>query len=202
MNPILLWNLYSFRHELKYVALVFLFVLLLPIVAILVATQTGIDVVSDSLAEFDEVTQVIQLKNPLNGSVYKEISGTFLWPTAGVITLEFGESSIYQPFHAGIDIAGKRGDPVAAFMKGTVTYAGGISWGYGNHVIIDHGDNISSTYAHLSKIYVSKGDPVEQGQIIGIQGDTGWATGPHLHFETRLFGIPVNPRVFLGSSSE
>lgn len=201
MNLPLLWSLYSFRSELKYVAGVFIGVLLLPIIAILVVTQTGIEIVSDSLAEFDEITQTIQLKNPLDGSIYKEISGSFLWPTNGVITLRFGQSSIYQPFHAGLDIAGKRGDPVAAFMKGKVTFAGGISWGYGNHVIIDHGDNISSIYAHLGKISVAKGDEVEQGQIIGTQSDTGWATGPHLHFETRVFGIPVNPMIFLAGAT-
>jgi len=198
MNPILLWQLFSHRKELKYVATTFLLVLLLPVLAVLVITQTGIEVVSDSLVGFNEIRVTVQIKNPLDGKVIKELTGPFIWPVQGVITLEFGESSIYQPFHTGIDIAGKKGDPVYAFLKGKVIYADGISWGYGNHVIIDNGDNITSVYAHLGRIYVSKDDEVKQGQLIGSQGDTGWVTGPHLHFETRVFGIPVNPRVFFG----
>ncbi len=197
MNPILLWQLFSHRKELKYVATVFLTLLLLPVLAVLVITQTGIEIVSDSLVGFNEIRLTVQLKNPLDGKVVKELSGPFIWPAQGVITLEFGESSIYQPFHTGIDIAGKKGDSVYAFMKGKVIYADGISWGYGNHVIIDNGDNITSVYAHLGIISVSKDDEIKQGQLIGSQGDTGWVTGPHLHFETRVNGIPVNPRVFL-----
>jgi len=66
-------------------------------------------------------------------------------------------------------------------------------------VIIDHGDNITSIYAHLSRMYVNKGDKVSFGQVIGEEGQTGWATGPHLHFQIDVWGIPVNPRVYLGS---
>jgi murein DD-endopeptidase MepM/ murein hydrolase activator NlpD len=83
-------------------------------------------------------------------------------------------------------------------MKGTVIYADELSWGYGKHIIIDNGNNISSLYGHLSKIYVTKGEEVKQGQIIGAEGSTGWSTGPHLHFQVDIYGIPVNPRTFLG----
>jgi len=117
--------------------------------------------------------------------------------------LEFAQSSLYQLFHTGIDIAnpnGYIGDPITPFMDGTVIYEGEIFWGYGKHIIIDHGDNITSVYAHLDKIYVFKGQKVKIGDQIGTMGETGWVTGPHLHFEIRLYGIPVNPRVFLGSS--
>jgi len=200
MNPILLWQLFSHRKELKYVATTFLLVLLLPVLAVLVITQTGIEVVSDSLVGFNEIRLTVQIKNPLDGKIVKEISGPFIWPLTGRITLEFGESDLpYQPFHTGIDIATKRGDPIAAFMPGNVIYAGEISWGFGRHIIIDNGDNITSIYAHLDKIYVEKGQKVKQGQIIGTEGSTGWSTGPHLHFQTNIFGIPVNPRVFLGN---
>jgi len=82
-------------------------------------------------------------------------------------------------------------------MDGIVTYAGEIFWGYGKHVIIDHGNNVTTIYAHLNKIYVYKGQKVTTSDVIGGQGKTGWATGVHLHFETRVYGIPVNPRVFL-----
>lgn len=198
MNPILLWQLYSHRRTLYYVSLAFILVLLLPFVAILAITHTGVQVVSDQLAEVDINTQAVVLKNPLNGEANITLYGPFIWPTTGVITLSFGESDLpYQPFHTGIDIAGKKGDPIGAFMKGKVIYAGEISWGYGKHIIIDNGNNVSSLYGHLDKINVKVNDEVRQGQIIGLEGSTGWSTGPHLHFETRVFGIPVNPRVFL-----
>jgi len=84
-------------------------------------------------------------------------------------------------------------------MDGKVIYAGEIFWGFGKHIIIDHGDNITSVYAHLSQIYVYSGQDVKMGQIIGEEGTTGWSTGPHLHFQINVFGIPVNPRTFLGN---
>jgi murein DD-endopeptidase MepM/ murein hydrolase activator NlpD len=199
MNPFLLWNIVSFRKELLYVATTFILILLLPLVGIIVITQTGINAVSEQLAVLDTASKVVQLKNPLNGTVYKELEGPFIWPVTGRITLEFGDSSIFQPFHAGIDIASKRNDPIGAFMPGKVIYAGEINWGFGRHIIIDHGDNVTSVYAHLEKISVKKGDDVKQGQVIGTQGKTGWATGYHLHFETRVMGVPVNPMVFLGN---
>lgn len=198
MNFFLAWNIFSFRRELVYVGGTFLFVLLLPVIAVIVLTQTGINLVSDTLAELNEVTQVVELKNPLDGSVYATVDGPFSWPTTGVITLEFAGSSKFQAFHTGLDIAGKRGDPITPFMKGKVIYTGEISWGFGKHIIIDNGNNITSIYAHLDKILVAKDQEVKPGDIIGSEGSTGWSTGPHLHFETRVFGIPVNPRVFLG----
>jgi len=75
-----------------------------------------------------------------------------------------------------------------------------LSWGYGNYVVIDNGNNVTSLYAHLSKIVVTKGQNVQPGDVIGLEGQTGWATGPHVHFETRVFGIPVNPRTFVGGN--
>lgn len=199
MNPLLLWNIFSFRQEIKYVVTTFILVLCLPFIAVIALTHTGVDVVSDQLAVSTK-NESVEIKNPLNGTVLKKIDGPFIWPIQGRITLEFGESDLpYQPLHTGIDIAGKSGDPVVAFMKGKVIYADEIAWGYGKHVVIDDGDNITSLYGHLSKIYVSKGEDVSQGQVIGLRGSTGWSTGPHLHFETKVFGIPVNPRIFLKS---
>jgi murein DD-endopeptidase MepM/ murein hydrolase activator NlpD len=84
-------------------------------------------------------------------------------------------------------------------MEGTVTYAGEIFWGYGRHIMIDHGDNITSVYAHLDRIFVYKGQKVYVGDTIGNMGSTGWSTGPHLHFEIRVYGVPVNPRAILGN---
>lgn len=198
MNPLLLWQVYSERKTIFYVALTFCFILLLPFAAVLTITNTGIQLVSDQLAVGNSSNESVTLKNPLNGQETITIPGPFTWPTEGYITLEFGESSLYQPFHTGLDIAGKRGDPIQAFMKGKVIYAGEISWGYGKHVILGHGNNITSIYAHLDSVWVKVNDEVSQGQVIGTEGSTGWSTGPHLHFETRVYGIPVNPRIFIG----
>lgn len=199
MNVFLAWNIFSYRRELAYVTTAFIVVLLMPVLAVIVITQAGINVVSDTLVELNIVDQVVEIKNPLDGSLFTTIKGPFAWPTQGIITLEFARSSLYQPFHTGLDIAGKRGDPVTPFMPGRVTYAGEISWGYGKHVIVDHGNNVTSIYAHLDRILVAKDQEVYPGDILGTQGDTGWSTGVHLHFQVNVFGIPVNPRVFLGS---
>jgi len=197
MNPIFLWNLFSFRRQIKYVAITVVLLLSLPIIAVIFLTHVGVKQVSDELA-VSTSGQSIEIKNPLNGTVLKKITGPFLWPIKGRISLEFGVSDLpYQPLHTGIDIAGPKGDSVVAFIKGKVIYADEISWGYGKHIIVDNGDNISSLYGHLDKIYLAKGQEVRQGQVIGTRGNTGWSTGPHLHFETRVFGIPVNPRIFL-----
>jgi murein DD-endopeptidase MepM/ murein hydrolase activator NlpD len=198
MNPFFLWSIYSNRSTLWYVLVTFILVLSLPFIAVVALTQTGIQEVSDTLVTVNPNTLAVELKNPLDGKTTIKLYGPFIWPTTGYITLEFGESDLpYQPFHTGIDIAGRMGDPISAFMKGKVLYADEISWGFGKHIIIDNGNNVTSLYGHLNDIYVKKGDEVGQGQIIGAEGSTGWSTGPHLHFETRLYGIPINPRTFL-----
>lgn len=197
MNPKIVLALWSFRKELKVVLSAFLIVLMLPVIAVVLLTQVGINVISDKLVGQDPTTQNIQIKDPTSGEVVTEINPTVVWPTKGVITLEFGQSSLYQVFHTGLDIAGRLDDPVNPAMDGKVIYAGEIFWGYGKHIIIDHGNNITTIYAHLNKIYVFKGQKVTTTDVICGQGQTGWATGVHLHFETRVYGIPVNPRVFL-----
>lgn len=199
---LLVW---SFRRELTFVAISFLIILSLPVIAVIILTTTGLNIVSDKLATVDTKTEAVEIHNPKDGSVIEEIHPVVSWPVKGVITLEFGESDLpYQPFHTGIDIAnsqGKIGDPIHPFMDGTVIYAGEIFWGFGKHIIIDNGHNITSIYAHLDKIYVYEGQKVTISDVIGLEGQTGWATGPHLHFQIDVFGIPVNPRTFLGKKN-
>ena len=118
---------------------------------------------------------------------------SWLWPAYGPITSQFG------PAHPlGIDISMVVSTPVAAAMSGTVTFVGGNPCcSYGNHIIIDHGDGTETRYAHLSQFYVSAGQWVNAGDIIGASGNTGYSTGPHLHFEIRVNGVPVNPLSYL-----
>ncbi|PJB48100.1 hypothetical protein CO104_01980, partial [Candidatus Collierbacteria bacterium CG_4_9_14_3_um_filter_43_16] len=136
MNPQLVFTLWSFRKELKFVLLAFVTILMLPVIAVILLTQVGINIISDKLVDQNPITQSIQIKDPITGEVVKEINPTIVWPTKGIITLEFGESSLYQVFHTGLDIAGKLDDPVNPAMDGTVIYAGEIFWGYGKHVIV------------------------------------------------------------------
>ncbi|MFL6798501.1 MAG: M23 family metallopeptidase [Xanthobacteraceae bacterium] len=98
--------------------------------------------------------------------------------------------------HTGIDLHGSPGDPARATAEGTVT-AAGWSGGYGRVVDVDHGNGISTRYAHLSSIEVHVGQGVKAGQIVGRIGSTGRSTGPHLHYETRVKGEPVDPHKFL-----
>jgi murein DD-endopeptidase MepM/ murein hydrolase activator NlpD len=192
---------YSMRREIKALFLTIFTICLIPVLAVLLLTQVGLNIVSDALVSGDPQNAQIDIHDPKTGEVVHHISETVIWPVTGTVTLEFGESSPYQLFHTGIDIAnGKVGDPVGAFMKGKVIYADTLSWGFGRHVIIDHGYFVTSTYAHLDTLNVNVGDEVEMGQVIGTRGDTGWSTGPHLHFQINVFKIPVNPRLFLAEN--
>jgi len=202
VNLIILKSIFSLKKEIIIVSLAFLFVLLTPIITIITITQTGIEAVSNKLATQNTKTNTIEIHDPKNGNVIKTLSLITHWPTTGVVTLEFGETDLpYQLLHTGIDIAnpnGIVGDPITPFMKGKVIYAGEINWGYGKHIIIEHENNITSIYAHLNQIYVKAGDEITSTeQIIGTEGKTGWSTGPHLHFQINVYGIPVNPRTFI-----
>jgi murein DD-endopeptidase MepM/ murein hydrolase activator NlpD len=121
--------------------------------------------------------------------------GQCRWPVAGRVTSEYGYR--WGRLHAGIDIAAPSGTPIGAAIAGTVIYSGWQS-GYGNVVIISHGGGLSTLYGHQSRLGVSLGQVVGQGQIIGYVGSTGHSTGPHVHFETRYGGVARNPRGCLG----
>lgn len=172
----------------------------MPIFTVLVIANTGIPQVSDQLASIDVQNHTIQIHDP-TGKVITTIDAETVWPIHGIVTLEFGQSDLpYQPIHTGIDIANTYGTPVTTFMKGKVNFIGNLNWGYGNYVTIDHGNNITSLYGHLSKINVKVGEEVKPGDVIGEEGSSGWSTGPHTHFETRVFGVPVNPRTFISEN--
>ena len=104
----------------------------------------------------------------------------------------FGENG-----HSGIDIMALQGDPVFAARDGIVTVVADSDFGYGKHIEIDHGGGISTLYGHLSVFSVTAGQRVSSGQRIGSAGDTGYSFGPHLHFEVRLAGVPVDPLPYL-----
>ena len=130
------------------------------------------------------------------GPVQGESSAGMIWPVNGSVTSPFCEQRAWESCHPGIDIAAAEGTPIRAAAAGTVAIAG-AEGGYGNYTCIDHGSGVSSCYAHQSSIAVSVGESVSQGQVIGSVGSTGMSTGPHLHFEVRVNGEPVDPMGYL-----
>lgn len=155
----------------------------------LVAGQTLI--VPDGIMP-DEAVSVPRFANVLTpdaGSVSG--TGSFAWPTFGSISQSF------RWYHKGTDIANASGTPVLAADSGTIVVAGWTNVGYGNHIIIDHGNGYQTLYAHLSSISVVSGQRVSRGNVIGAIGSTGRSTGPHLHFEIRTGSGNVDPLGYL-----
>jgi Membrane proteins related to metalloendopeptidases len=128
-----------------------------------------------------------------------------MWPVEGRIGSSFGQRE--DPingegaFHSGLDIDAPFGTPVRASADGEVVDAG-FNAGYGREIVLSHGHDVSTVYGHLSASAVSIGQHVNRGQIIGYVGQTGRATGPHLHYEVRLHKVPVNPHKYLRTTYE
>ena len=118
----------------------------------------------------------------------------FVWPVHGILTSGFGWR--WGRMHEGIDLAVGNGTPVVASAAGTVIVAGWTG-GYGNLVVVDHGNGIATAYGHNTSVTVGPGQSVAQGQLIAYSGNTGHSTGPHVHFEVRLGGAAVDPMGYL-----
>ena len=103
----------------------------------------------------------------------------------------------YKKYHLAVDIARANGTPVMAADSGYIVVAGWSNEGYGNYIVVDHGNGFQTLYGHLSKIFVKVGDAVGRGTVIGNMGSTGRSTGPHLHFEIRKSGVRLNPIGYL-----
>ena len=169
------------------------------------------DEVSEALTMLEERTAVRRTSiGQLAAMMQKDVPGasSFLvgdtpvttptgWPTDGFISSGYGLRWNGAEFHQGIDIAAEMGTPIVATADGVVTIAGWNAGGYGNMVDIDHGSGVSTRYGHASAVVVTAGQRVRRGQIIAYVGSTGHSTGPHLHYEVRLSGQPVNPTSYL-----
>jgi peptidoglycan DL-endopeptidase CwlO len=145
------------------------------------------------LAQQQSIQNQLQSSAPGN---FKRGSGQLIWPVNGPITSPFCERRAWEACHPGIDIGVPSGTPIHAADSGRVSIAGWVS-GYGNYTCIQHTATMSTCYGHQSRIEVSVGQSVSQGQVIGLSGCTGLCFGPHLHFEVRINGAVVNPLNYL-----
>lgn len=137
------------------------------------------------------------------GQAASATAPTTVWPMHGDVTTLFGVPHWpYQPLHTGLDISDGHGSgvtPIKSFRAGRVIYTQYSYSGLGNYVIVDHGEGVTSVYAHLATIAVQTGQAVDTTTVLGTQGSTGASTGPHLHFEIRINGIVTDPIAFIGS---
>jgi murein DD-endopeptidase MepM/ murein hydrolase activator NlpD len=123
-----------------------------------------------------------------------------IWPVHGWVTSDFGGRinpiTGMPKFHEGIDIAAPYGSPIYAPSDGMISFSG-YKGGYGNALVLDHGYGVSTLYGHTSTILVKEGEKVRRGQLIALVGSTGAATGPHLHYEVHVDGVPTDPMKFI-----
>ncbi|MEA2487030.1 MAG: hypothetical protein QOF16_684, partial [Actinomycetota bacterium] len=151
-------------------------------------------------AELQQQSQRFEALLQGSSSVQPSGNGRFIWPVTGPITSPFGwrinPITHSRELHPGIDIGVAYGTPIRAAGDGVVVFAG-VAGGYGNYTLIDHGGSLATGYGHQSEIDVSVGQSVTAGEVIGKVGCTGLCTGPHLHFEVRVNGTPVDPMPYL-----
>lgn len=167
--------------------------------------NVGIETIYTKTLEVEE-KEALEIANNIIEEVRKQekieastINGVYISciPVKGNITSRYGvNESIRDHTHQGLDIAAPTGTEILAASNGKVTYSG-VKGGYGNMIIVDHGNGIETYYGHCSKLYVKEGQIVEAGDKIAAVGSTGNSTGPHLHFEIRSNGKYVNPQKYL-----
>lgn len=163
-------------------------------------TADNIDNVSEeNIKESENISQTQSMTQMEKDALELKEKYKFIKPLSGTITSEFGEREVTSPLmtadHKGIDIAAKKGTKIKAAIDGQVEEAD-INDDYGNYIKIKKGD-VLTVYAHCEKLKVSKGDNVKQGDVIATVGSTGKSTGPHLHFEIRLFDRYINPKLII-----
>lgn len=162
--------------------------------------QTYIQTVAQLDRESNQIENLLAARSTGGSGPPPSGSGRFVWPAPGPVTSGFGYR-VHPIFgtrrlHTGIDIGAPYGATVVAGDSGSVVFSGVMS-GYGNVIVVDHGGNIATTYNHLSGFAVRSGQSVGRGQPVGYVGCTGYCTGPHLHFEVRINGNPVDPMPYL-----
>ncbi len=159
------------------------------------AVETLKEVIPDQEMSLNKLIGLMQEKNEVLLAIPS------IYPTYGYITSKFGYriDPVYggSEFHTGIDIANSYFSPIYATADGVVTYSGYKSNGYGYQTIVNHGNGYETFYGHSSRVVAEAGDYVKKGQIIAYVGSTGKSTGPHVHYEVRLYGKTTNPEKYL-----
>jgi murein DD-endopeptidase MepM/ murein hydrolase activator NlpD len=162
---------------------------------------------AESLQDYDFLrsSNMLALPSRNSGRLRPPGAQPSMWPVQGLITGPFGRRS--DPFsdegafHKGVDISVPSGSAVHVTADGMVVQAEMVTGGYGRLVVVDHGGGIQTYYAHLSRIYVHAGQEVRRGDLLGAAGATGRVTAPHLHYEVRVGGTPMNPRRYLSAAA-
>lgn len=169
---------------------------------VVIATHKRLDALAKQLyvqsVSLDEVAGMVLRKQEMLASIpaVQPIPNEDLTSTAGGFGWRIHPIHKIQKFHAGMDFVAKPGTPIYATGDGRVTFADYATNGYGMHVVIDHGYDYETLYAHLSKLEVKVGQRVKRGDVIGLVGNTGLSAGPHLHYEVHKGGEPVDPANF------
>ncbi len=145
------------------------------------------------IADADSIEAGVQLQLPV------PLGESWSWPVEGGQVLSNFGARRRTHTHKGLDIAGRSGQPVRAVQEGQVVYSGSSMSGYGKTVILDHGDGITSLYAHNSSLLVRVGDRIQPGQVVARIGRSGNATGLHCHLEIRRDDVPVDPMIYLAA---
>jgi murein DD-endopeptidase MepM/ murein hydrolase activator NlpD len=160
---------------------------------------------AESIEDYDYLRKAKMIALGSKSSQRYQADRPSLWPVEGRLILSsYGQRldpfSGEGAFHKGVDISAPSGMSVRAAADGIVIHAEWASGGYGKLVVIDHGGGVQTYYAHLSKFYVKDGQPVRRGEAVGAVGSTGRVTAPHLHYEVRMGGAPVNPYLYLAKA--
>lgn len=201
----ILWFTRKISIELKIVIVTIFILLTLPIITVTILSVSGFAAASQALASINPVTKLVEIFDA-NGNKVREIELSTAWPTTGYVSDEFGTLDTIRRLlglgrHTGIDIANERGlsgTPVTTFLVGAVVMVDPVDdSACGKSVKVDHGNGIQSLYCHLDAPKTSVNQQVKPGDLIGLMGNTGASTGPHLHFQISVYGIPVNPRTFM-----
>ena len=205
----LIWYLITkVPKELKLALLTTIIIVSLPAFSLVVIASSGLGFLANILVEVDTQTNQVQIFDA-EGKPIGTVELSLNWPSRGWVSDEFGSHQPWRqqlglPPHGGIDIAAPAGQPVTPFLAGQVIAVDPIDDSHcGIGIKLAHDYNLSSRYCHLSQVAnLQPGQLVIPSQVIGLSGSSGTSTGAHLHFEIRIYGISLNPRLFLNGNPQ
>lgn len=205
---IVLWLIRNSKTEIKVILASLALLIALPAIGVVVIATSGLQVAADALVALNPITRLVDVFDT-NGNKIGEVEVTTNWPATGYVTDEFGTHESFREAlglgpHTGIDVANTIGSPVTPIMAGTVVYTDAIDDNAcGIHIKLRHEHNITSLYCHLSEVVtIAPGTQIAPGDQIGAMGNSGVSTGSHVHLSTYVYGIAVNPRIFLSGEPE